>query len=77
MLCDGTSTILKGVMAKVSEKESQQLFPLHLEKVARGGDLSTNEDSNLQVTYPDGSRIVCDRQLKTWLGVGFPNGSHN
>ena len=24
-----------------------------------------NREGNLQVTYPDGSKIVCDRRLKT------------
>ena len=64
-LSDGTSTILKGVTVKVSEEASQKLFPLQLEKDARNGNLSTNREGNLQVTYPDGSRIVCDRRLKT------------
>jgi len=62
---DGTSTILKGVTVKVSEEASQRLFPLQLERNARNGNLSTNREGNLQVTYPDGSKIVCDRRLKT------------
>ena len=49
----------------MSEEASQRLFPLRLEKDARNGDLSTNREGNLQVTYPDVSKIVCDRQLKT------------
>ena len=61
----GTSTILKGVTAKVSEEASQRLFPLQLEKYARNGNLSTNREGNLQVTYPNGSKIVCDRLLTT------------
>jgi len=57
-LTGGTSTILKGVTVKVSEEASQRLFPLRLEKDARNGDLSTNREGNLQVTYHDGSKIV-------------------
>ena len=49
-LSDGTSTILKGVMVKVSEEASQQLFPIQLDRYARGGELSTNREGNLQVT---------------------------
>ena len=64
-LSDGTSTILKGVTVKVSEEASQRLFPLRLEKDARNGDLSTNREGNLQVTYHDGSKIVCDRRFTT------------
>ena len=50
---------------KVSENAGQRLFPLHLEKAARGGDLSTNSDGSLLLTYPGGDTIVCDRRLKT------------
>ena len=49
----------------MSEEASQKLFPLQLETDARSGDLSINREGDLQVTYPDGSRIVCDRRLKT------------
>ena len=64
-LSDGTSTILKGVTVKVSEEASQRLFPLRLEKYARNGDISMNREGNSQVTYPDGSKIVCDRRFTT------------
>ena len=62
---DGTTTTLMGVTVKVSENAGQKLFPLHLEKAARGGDLSTNSDGSLLLTYPGGDTIVCDRRLKT------------
>ena len=52
-LSDGTSTILKGVTVKVAESVTQMPFSLQVEKDARGGDLSTNKDGNLQVTYQD------------------------
>ena len=50
---------------KVAESASQRLFLLQLEKDTRGGDLSMNSDGNLQVTYPDGSKIVYNHRLRT------------
>ena len=49
----------------MSEEAFQQLFPLQLEKDARNGNLSTNREGNLQVTYPKGSKIVCNRRFTT------------